>query len=106
MARDAVSKLCLLIMQATLKMPINGPAWRNVPNTTAQSDEVPHHPAPAVLLCFSYLYGCCLHAASLLLNMLASKFTSSSMIRLEINDWGIVGSSWRSSEVVTEICWV
>lgn len=50
MARDAVSKLCLLIMQATLKMPIDGPAWRNVPNTTAQSDEVPHHQAPAALL--------------------------------------------------------
>ncbi|KAL3153929.1 hypothetical protein ABBQ32_013491 [Trebouxia sp. C0010 RCD-2024] len=26
-------------LAATLKMPIDGPAWRNVPNTTAQSDE-------------------------------------------------------------------
>ena len=27
-------------MQATLKLQIGGPAWRNTPNTTAQSDEV------------------------------------------------------------------
>lgn len=30
---------CMLV-QGTLKLPLDGPAWRNMPNTTAQSDEV------------------------------------------------------------------
>ena len=29
-----------MVMQATVKLQIGGPAWRNMPNTTAQSDEV------------------------------------------------------------------
>ena len=29
-----------IVMQATLKLQVEGPAWRNTPNTTAQSDEV------------------------------------------------------------------
>ena len=45
-----VLRLCI-VMQATLKLQIGGPAWRNTPNTTAQSDEVePLYNVPLLLL--------------------------------------------------------